>query len=164
MTARLRFQPQGDWPVGQHYVVNLDAKQTVADTVVLAPFELEFDTAPFTVEARGAEFYQDPQDAKPEEGGVAVPLQPPGGCGQAGIGLRSRMFDGAGRVLPSPALSTQVNARKLDAWVHSAPLELPPNGGQVFLDVGKGISSVTRRAGQHGGAVAEGGSAGAVFA
>ncbi len=56
--------------------------------------------------------------------------------------LRSRMFDGAGRVLPSPALSTQVNARKLDAWVHSAPLELPPNGGQVFLDVGKGITSV----------------------
>ena len=138
----LHFQPQGDWPVGQHYAVSIDAKQTVADAVVLAPFDLQFDTAPFTVEARGAEFYQDPQDAKLKKAVWQFRFSHPVDAAKLESALRSRMFDGAGRVLPSPALSTQLGARKLDAWVHSEPLELPPNGGQVFLDVGKGITSV----------------------
>ena len=138
----LRFQPQTDWPVGQHYTVTLDPKLTVADTVVLAPFDLQFDTAPFTVQSVGSEFYQDPQDANLKKAVWEFRFSHPVDAAKLESALRSRMFDGAGRVLPSPALSTQLNPRKLNAWVHSAPLELPPNGGQVFLDVGKGITSL----------------------
>ncbi|MBK8068628.1 MAG: hypothetical protein IPK27_13665 [Rhodanobacteraceae bacterium] len=138
----LRFQPQTDWPVGQHYTVTLDPKLTVADTVVLAPFDLQFDTAPFTVQSVGSEFYQDPQDANLKKAVWQFRFSHPVDAAKLESALRSRMFDGAGRVLQSPALSTQLNQRKLNAWVHSAPLELPPNGGQVFLDVGKGITSL----------------------
>jgi uncharacterized protein YfaS (alpha-2-macroglobulin family) len=137
----LRFQPTSDWPVGQHYVITLDPKLTVADTIVLAPFELEFDTAPFTVITGGNEFYQDPQDPNLKKAVWSLMFSHPVDAAKLESVLRVRMFDGAGRVLPSPTLSTQYNPRKLRAWVHSAPLELPPNGGSIHLDVGKGIAS-----------------------
>lgn len=137
----LVFQPQTDWPVGQHYSVSLDPKLTVAETIVLAPFELEFDTAPFAVSWASNEFYQDPQDPKLKKAVWSLNFSHPVDAAKLESALRVRMFDGAGRVLPSPALSTQYNPRKLRAWVHSAPLELPPNGGTIHLDVGKGIGS-----------------------
>ncbi|MBK8068485.1 MAG: hypothetical protein IPK27_12930 [Rhodanobacteraceae bacterium] len=138
----LRFQPQTDWPVGQHYTVTLDPKVTVADTVVLAPFDLQFDTAPFTVEARGASSTRIRRMRILRRRCAEFRFSHPVDAAKLESALRSRMFDGAGRVLQSPALSTQLNPRKLNAWVHSAPLELPPNGGQVILDVGKGITSL----------------------
>ncbi|MCC6594081.1 MAG: alpha-2-macroglobulin [Xanthomonadales bacterium] len=135
------FRPAKDWPVGQHYTVTLDPKKTVAETVVLAPFELGFDTAPFVVEAGTAEFYQDPQDAALKKSVWELRFSHPVDAAKFESALRVRLFDGAGRVLPPPVLSTQYNARKLNAWVHSAPLELPPNGGEAHLDVGQGITS-----------------------
>lgn len=135
------FRPRSDWPVGQHYTVRLDPQKTVAETVILAPFELEFDTAPFTVSTGGAEFYQDPQDAALKKAVYQLRFSHPVDAAKFESALRVRMFDGAGRVLAAPALSTQYNGRKLLAWVHTAPLELPPNGGATHLDVGQGITS-----------------------
>ena len=137
----LYFLPSNDWPVGQHFEINLDPKLAVADTVILAPFELEFDSKPFVAEWASNEFYQDPQDAKLKKAVWGLSFSHPVDAAKLESALRVSMVDGAGRVLPKPALSTQYHANKLKAWVHSAPLELPPNGGTAKLDIGKGLQS-----------------------
>lgn len=135
------FRPDGDWPVGRHYRLALDPKLTVADTVVLAPFDLQFDTAAFTISWAQNEFYQDPQDAKLKKAVWSLSFSHPVDTAKLESALRTQMLDGAGRALPSPGTSVQYDQRKLQAWVHSAPLDLPPNGGKAMLSLVKGVGS-----------------------
>ncbi len=137
----IRFEPSGDWPVGRHYTVNLDPAQTVAASVILAPFDLQFDTAPFSARATEKQFYQDPQDAELKKAVWELSFSHPVDTARLESALRTQMQDGAGRSLPSPATSVQYDQYKLRAWVHSAPLQLPPNGGKINLQVGKGVVS-----------------------
>ena len=137
----IRFQPAGDWPVGRHYTVRLDPQQTVAAAVVLAPFDLQFDTAPFSARVTQNQFYQDPQDANLKKAVWELQFSHPVDPAKLESALRTQMQDGAGRALPSPGTNVQYDQHKLRAWIHSAPLELPPNGGKVQLQVGKGVVS-----------------------
>lgn len=137
----IAFRPSVDWPVGRHYQILLDPKLAVADTVVLAPFDLQFDTAPFAARSLQSEFYQDPQDAKLKKAVWGLSFSHPVDTAKLESALRTQMQDSAGRLLPSPVTSVQYDQRKLKAWVHSAPLDLPPNGGSIKLIVGKGLVS-----------------------
>jgi alpha-2-macroglobulin len=146
----LLFAPSKDWPVGQHYEIALDAKLAVAETVILAPFELSFDTAAFSARWEQSEFYQDPQDAKLKKAVWGLAFTHPVDAATLESALRTQMLDGAGRALPSPGTSVQYDQHKLKAWVHSAPLELPPNGGKISLQVGKGVVSALGGPGTEG--------------
>lgn len=135
------FMPQQDWPVDQHYEVRLDPELTVATGIKLAPFDLTFRTAPFTAHWDNAEFYQDPQDPNLKKAVWTLSFSHPVDTARLEAGLDLAMVDGAGRALPSPAHSVQYDGAHITAYVHSAPLQLPPNGGRAQLTVRKGITA-----------------------
>jgi uncharacterized protein YfaS (alpha-2-macroglobulin family) len=58
----LELRPREDWPVGRKFTVHFDRRGLLADHVKLSKYEITFETAPFTVRLRQAEFYQDPVD------------------------------------------------------------------------------------------------------
>ena len=58
----LELRPKDEWPIGQKFTVRLDRKGLVASHIKLSTYEVEFATAPFVVNLREAEFYQDPAD------------------------------------------------------------------------------------------------------
>ncbi len=137
----LLFTPAHDWPIGQHYEVTIDPELTMAPGVPLAPGEIEFVLPIFTASWASQEFYQDPQDANLKKAVWAMTFSHPVDTAKLEGALAGRMFDGAGRVLPAPKLSVQYDTHRLKAWVHSEPLSLPPNGGQVHLDVPPTVTS-----------------------
>lgn len=137
----LRFSPAEDWPVGQTVTVELDPGRALAPGRVLAQQRWRFETPGFTVGLLGAEFHQDPEDPRLKravwELGFSHPVD--------GAGLRSalqvEMTDGAGRRLAAPALDLRLDEAGLRAWVQTAPLSVPENGGQVRLQVASGLKS-----------------------
>ena len=137
----LVFTPAKDWPIGTDFTVELDAKTAVASKVKLAQDEFEFATAPFTAKLDSAEFYQDPQDPNLKKGVFALAFSHPVETASLEQHVAFDYTDGAGRALTAPAKTLTFDDRKLKAWVHSAPLDLPENGGKLMLRVDDGVRS-----------------------
>ena len=137
----LSFQPATDWPVGQHYTLKLDPKLAVARGVVLAEDEFEFDSAPFAATLVKGEFYQDPVDPNLKKAVFELTFSHPVDAATLEKRLAMSMVDGAGAKQPSPQQVVSYDERRLAAFVHSAPLTLPENGGKLTLAVDKGIAS-----------------------
>ena len=57
--SMLRFVPETDWPADQRYTVRYE-RSLFAPGTRLAETSVSFQTAPFTIDIDGLEFYQDP--------------------------------------------------------------------------------------------------------
>ncbi len=139
--THITFQPASDWPVGTHFKVRFDAKALVAPKVKLAEDRFEFDTAPFVASFDTGEFYQDPQDPNLKKGAFTVAFTHPVDVAAFERLLRFEMADGAGKKLDAPAVVVSYDERKLKAFVQSAPLTVPENGGNLHLYVDAGAVS-----------------------
>ena len=137
----LLFAPARDWAIGQHYEVTIDPKLAMAPSVPLAPGDIEFDLPIFSASWASQEFYQDPQDANLKKAVWGMSFSHPVDTAKLEGALAARMLDGAGRKLPAPKFSVQYDEFRLKAWVHSEPLTLPPNGGEIHLDVPPTVGS-----------------------
>ncbi len=139
----LVFTPAKDWPVATAFTVVLDAEASVAPKVKLADDEFEFTSNAFeaAVEEDGTEFYQDPQDPKLKKGVFALTFSHPVDAASLEQRLSFDYTDGAGRALAAPGKTVTVDDKKLKAWVHSAPLDLPENGGKLVLRIDEGVRS-----------------------
>ena len=139
----LVFTPAKDWPVATDFEVTIDARDAIAPKVKLAEDAFEFTTDAFEADILedGTEFYQDPQDPKLKKGVFALKFSHP----VDGPSLEKRLAfdytDGAGRALAAPASTVTYDDKRLKAWVHSAPLDLPENGGKLALKVDDGVQS-----------------------
>ena len=137
----LVFTPAKDWPIGTAFTIALDARAAVAPKVKLAQDEFEFSTAPFKAEVASAEFYQDPQDPNLKKAVYALGFSHPVDAASLEAQLGFAYADGGGRALPAPGKTLTFDEHRLKAWVHSAPLELPENGGKLVLEVDEGVRS-----------------------
>jgi len=137
----LLFKPATDWPVGQHYKITLDPKLAVAPKVRLAQEEVEFDTQPFKVTLSGSEFYQDPVDPNLKKGVFEFSFSHPVDAATLEKRLALTLVDGAGSKQPDPRHVVSYDERRLKAFVHSAPLSLPENGGKLHLVLEGGTAS-----------------------
>lgn len=143
----LVFTPAKDWPIGTEFTVSLDTDAAIAPKVKLAEDEFEFATAAFKAEAASAEFYQDPQDPNLKKGVYALTFSHPVDAASLEAKLAFAYTDGAGRALPAPEKTVTYDERRLKAWVHSAPLQLPENGGKLVLEIDAGVQSTLGSAG-----------------
>jgi alpha-2-macroglobulin len=130
----LELRPREDWPVGQKLTVRFDRKGLVADHVKLSKYEVSFQTAPFAVKLREAEFYQDPTDPNLKkvvsEFSFSHPVDGPS-------------FEKSVKMHFSPSnkeerdfdLDVHVTYDKWQAraFVHSAPFPLPQKDASVEL-------------------------------
>ena len=139
----LEFRPADDWPVGQAYTVELDEDRSLARGVHLVDdrFEYEFSSAPFRARVASSSFYQDQLDPAMKKGvfelAFSHPVDPKTLAGRITLALK----DGAGATQPAPTHVLSFDERKLHAWVHSQPLQIPDNGGTLALSIEPGIAS-----------------------
>ena len=137
----LVFTPAKDWPVATAFTVEIDAGAAVAPKVKLAQDEFEFATAAFEAEVDNAEFYQDPEDPNLKKGVFALSFSHPVDAASLEKRIGFDYTDGGGRALAAPGKSVTYDDKRLKAWVHSAPLDLPENGGKLVLKVDEGVQS-----------------------
>ncbi|MCI4566526.1 MG2 domain-containing protein [Lysobacter sp. CFH 32150] len=138
----LVFTPAGDWPVGQTYTLTIDAKRAIAPKVHLAEDEFEFSTAAFTATLAKSEFYQDPVDANLKKGVYELAFSHPVDAAQLERRIVLHLNDGGGTKLAAPSHTVTYDERRLKAWIHSQPLQLPENGGTLKLVLAQGVSSL----------------------
>ena len=138
----LVFTPAGDWPVGAKYEVRLDTRRALARGVKLSKHEFEFETPPFSASLAKSEFYQDPLDPKLKKGVFEFSFSHPVDAAQFERRIRMQLADGAGTALAVPEHTVSYDERRLKGWVHSAPLQLPENGGTLKLEVAQGVTSL----------------------
>jgi uncharacterized protein YfaS (alpha-2-macroglobulin family) len=139
--STLVFTPAKDWPVGTEFTVAIDPKAAIAPKVKLAEDEFEFATHAFEAKLDNAEFYQDPQDPALKKGVFALSFSHPVDAASLEKRIAFDYTDGGGRALAAPGTSVTYDDKRLKAWVHSAPLDLPENGGKLVLTVGDGVQS-----------------------
>ncbi len=140
----LVFTPAKDWPVGTEFTVSLDVESAIAPKVKLAEDEFEFTTPAFeaAIEETGTEFYQDPEDPKLKKGVFALHFSHPVDAASLEKRLAFDYTDGAGRALAAPGKTVTYDEKRLKAWVHSAPLDLPKNGGKLVLRIDDGVQAM----------------------
>lgn len=138
---QLVFRPVTDWGVGQHYKVRFDIAQAFAPTLRFAETRFEFDSVPFSATLNSAEFYQDPQDPKLKKGVYEIGFSHPVEVATFEQRISLALLDGAGKGKPAPAFNVSYDERKLKAYVHSAPLDVPEDGGTLNLKVTAGTVS-----------------------
>jgi alpha-2-macroglobulin len=137
----LRFVPTEEWPVGKHVEVNFDKTKVFAAHVLMADDHFSFDTAPFTARIGKGEFYQDPQNPTMKKTIVQVGFNYPVDPAQFEKRVALAMLDAKGK--PGPALKFTVtyDEHKLNAFVHSQPLDLPRDDGAVRTTIDDGVRS-----------------------
>ena len=137
----LRFVPAADWPVGAHIEVAFDIRQAFAPHVLMADDQLAFDLAPFIAKAGPAEFYQDPQNAAAKKTIMPVSFNYPVDTAQFEKRISLALAGSDGKFSTPLKFTVTYDAPKLNAWVHSQPLDLPRDDGAVQLTLDSGVRS-----------------------
>ena len=139
--STLVFTPAEDWPVGQRYGLAVDVGKALAADRVLVETRFEFDTAAFTAAIDSAEFYQDPESAGLKRAVWALVFSHPVDADALRARLSTAAVDGADRALTAPPIEVRFDEPGLKAWVQTAPLTVPENGGRVTLALAEGAKS-----------------------
>lgn len=137
----LVFTPAKDWPIDTEFTIAVDPKRALAPKIRIAQDEHEFTTADFEIAVAGAEFYQDPDTVALKKAVYALTFSHPIDAASLERSLAFNYRDGAGAALAAPAKTVTYDERRLQAWVHSAPLDLPENGGKLQLQIAPGVAS-----------------------
>ena len=138
----LRFQPESDWPVGEHYSVEL-GKRVVAGHVRLQAYDFEFRAPAFQARIANTEFHQDPVVARNKKVVATVafthPVDPAEFERRIALKMFDRVTDTSERELAPPAHTVVYDKLKLNAYIHTGELEIPPKRGRLQLTVAPGV-------------------------
>lgn len=141
----LRFQPAQDWPVGLEYTVDLDRRRFAAEHVRLQRNDFEFSSPAFAATISATEFHQDPVVAGNKKVVATVtfthPVDPESFEKRVQLRMFDRVNDQTEKELSPPAYTVVYDKLKLNAYVHSAQLEVPPKAGRLQIVIAAGIQS-----------------------
>ncbi|HMN44184.1 MAG TPA: alpha-2-macroglobulin [Povalibacter sp.] len=141
----LRFAPAADWPVGTRYTVKFDRRHFVADPVRLDRYDFEFTSPAFAAKIAGVEFHQDPVVAGNKKVVATITFTHPVDPEKFEKRIRLQMFDRVTdkieKEIDAPAYTVVYDKLKLNAYVHSAQLQVPPKSGRLRLTIASGIQS-----------------------
>ncbi len=142
---RLVFTPAEDWPAGQRYVVRYDAS-IFAPNLRFDGFSAEFTTEAFHAGIRSLEFYQDPVDTKLRKVVATLEFSHPIDRERLGENLSYAMRP-SGATIRTAAEDVGYEIRYDEvgrhAYVHSDPIELPPDENFMTLTVAKGLAAAS---------------------
>ena len=137
----LKFVPAGDWPVGRKVDVRFDKAKVFAPHVLLADDHLSFSTAPFTARVVNGEFYQDPQDPTRKKTIIQVGFNYPVDAAQFEKRIALDLRERDAKRGDTLKFSVTYDERRLNAFIHSQPLQLPRDDGSVGLKLDDGVTS-----------------------
>ena len=137
----LHFMPAEDWPVGAHIKLRFNTAEAFAPHVLMSDDHLAFDLPPFAATFGKGEFYQDPQDATAKKTIVPVSFNYPVDAAQFEQRIALTLADKDGKFGAPLKFTVTYDPYKLNAWVHSQPLDLPRDDGAVLLKLDSGVRS-----------------------
>lgn len=139
----LRFQPVADWPVGQRYKVVFARKKFAAEQVRLAEYDFEFGAPAFEAKVAATQFHQDPVVAGNKKVVATIsfthPVDPARFEQRVRLKMYTRVSDTIEKELAAPAHTVVYDKLKLNAYVHSAQLEVPPKAGRLQITIEPGV-------------------------
>lgn len=137
----LTFVPSADWPVGRKIDIRFDKAKVFAPQAVLADDHFSVSTAPFTARVVNGEFYQDPQDPTKKKTIVQLGFNYPVDAAQLEKRLKLDLRNGNEKRGSDLKFSVTYDEHRLNAFVHSQPLQLPRDDGSVGLTLDDGAIS-----------------------
>ena len=141
----LVFQPSVDWGVGQHYDVSIARKGVVASHIRLNKYSFSFDSAAFAANISNTEFYQDPEVAANKKVVVSVhfthSVDPERFEKRITLKMFNRETDTREVEVPAPHYSVVYDKNKLNAFIHSDKLDVPPKEGRLSIDIDSGLQA-----------------------
>lgn len=146
----LAFDPSADWPVGQEFDVSFD-RELITQSVRVDKYSFNFETAPFEMSINSSEFYQDPTDPNLKKAIITVGFSHPVATEEFEKhvslrlqGQRSGVLGIGGETTP---FTVTYDKKKLTAFIHSAPLPIPPKDTELTVKVDSGVNA---QSGGHG--------------
>ncbi|WP_414447280.1 MG2 domain-containing protein [Burkholderia sp. 22PA0099] len=137
----LRFTPAADWPVGAHVAVRFAVRRVFAPQVKMADDHFAFDIAAFKASIGSTEFYQDPKNPAAKKTimqvGFNYPVDPAAFEKRIALSLVAR----DGKTVSPLRYTVNYDARRINAWVHSQPLDIPRDPLTARVDIDKGVRS-----------------------
>jgi alpha-2-macroglobulin len=133
----LNFQPKTDWPIGQSFTITIPKKGFVANHIRLAEYELTFDTASFGAAVSAAEFYQDPVDPSLKKVVATVTFTHPADV--AGFEKHLNIHREGEPEDESGKFTVTYDKYKLNAYIHSASIPIPPKDTSMWITLAPGI-------------------------
>lgn len=138
----LRFQPASDWPIGQQYHVELSKQSFAASHVTLKEYEFTFQTPAFAAKLANTEFHQDPVVAGNKKVVASInfthPVDPESFEKRVKLKMFNKVTDTIEKELTAPAFTVIYDKLKLNAFVHSAQLEVPSKAGRLQITIEPG--------------------------
>lgn len=136
----LTFDPKGDWPVGQHFMVKLGKRGLVEQRIRLDTYSVEFDSAPFSVDVSDKQFYQDPVDPTLKKVVLTYRFSHVVDSASFEKALALTLVPGTKQEKELP-YKAQVSYDKLrgQAYVHSAAVEVPQRDATMRVTLDKGV-------------------------
>lgn len=138
----LRFQPAADWPIGQQYKVEFSRKTFAASHVTLKDYEFEFQAPAFVAKLANTEFHQDPVVAGNKKVVASIsfthPVDPESFEKRVQLKMFNKVTDTIEKELTAPTYTVIYDKPKLNAFVHSSQLEVPPKAGRLQITIEPG--------------------------
>ncbi len=142
--TQLRFTPAEDWPAGQEYTVRYD-DSLFAPNLILESNEVEFETIDFRARITDLEFYQDPVQQNLRKVVATLNFSHP--VDKQSLESRIQyMMRESGATITSPGEQFEFDVRysplARQAYIHSTPIEIPPQENYMTLQVGNGVGPI----------------------
>ena len=141
----LQFAPDEDWPAGQRYTVSY-SPAVFATELEFAALDVDFETPPFAASLDDAGFYQDPVDAGLRKVVAELRFTHPVSADELDEHVTLTMrksgatIDTAGNRVTHELRFGEQNRT---AWIHSAPLDIPPEENYLTVELAAGLAPVS---------------------
>ncbi len=139
---QLTFAPADDWPAGQEYVVRYDSS-LFAPNLELAKTEARFSTPEFTTKVDELVFYQDPVERSLRKVVATLSFSHPVDPQSLQQHLTYSMREPGATVRDaarSVSYEVQLDPHRRIAYVHSSPIEIPPQENYLTLHLSEGLA------------------------
>ena len=142
--TELRFRPATDWPAGQEYTVRYEPA-IFAPNLKFDSNVSEFTTPEFVAQISEMSFYQDPVESHIRKVVATLKFSHPVDRQSLQQLVRYTMRPTGATVNDKPeVVEFEVSYDELDriAYLHSTPIEIPPQENYMTLHVAKGLAPV----------------------
>jgi uncharacterized protein YfaS (alpha-2-macroglobulin family) len=139
----LQFTPKSDWPIDAEFKVTMGKKKLFSPHIKLESYDFTFKSAPFKTSIASAEFYQDPIDANLKKLVAIVSFSHPVDAEKFRKLVEVKLDGGLSFLGLDAAANTTItfDKFKLNAFIHSAPLDIPKEDTKLKLTLKSGIQA-----------------------
>lgn len=139
--SSLVFTPKKPLPMGEKYTLSFEPDVLLAPQIKIDQTRYDVETPAFDYEIGKAEYYQDPQDRQKRSAIFNVKFNAPVDVASFEKQLTMGLSEGKSKTERPINFSLVYDEKKLNAWVHSEPLQALDNGGTVRLTIGREVKA-----------------------